>query len=70
MFSGVLLLALTPNQVARHFNFLVCGNPDPGTNELPKHMRKRTIQHKKKAMSACMPHHGEWNTVTNHGNPT
>jgi len=70
MFSGAQLLALTPNQVVRHFNFLVYGNSDPGTNKLPKHMRKCTIQYKKKAMSACMSHHGEWNAVTNHGNPT
>jgi len=70
MFSGAQLLALTPNQVVRYFNFLVYGNPDPGTNELPKHMRKYTIQYKKKAISSYMPHHGEWNTVTNHGNPT
>ena len=64
MFSGAQLLALTPNQVVRCFSFLVCGNPDPCTNELPKHMRKYTIQYKKKAMSSYMPHHGEWNTVT------
>ena len=70
MFSNAVLLALAPNDVVRYFNFLVYRNPEPPTNELPKHMRKHAIQCKKKAISSCMPHHGEWNTVTNHGNPT
>jgi len=70
MFSQASLIALTPEDVVKCFNFITYGNPMPALNELPKHMRKYTIQHKKKAMSSQIPHHGEWNTVTYHGNPT
>jgi len=70
MFSQASFLALTPEHVVKYFNFITYGTPTPAANELPKLMRKYTIQYKKKAMSSYMPHHGEWNTVTNHGNPT
>ena len=70
MFSNDSLVALTPENVVKYFNFLTHGNPNPAGNELPKLMRKYTIQYKKKAISFYMPHHGEWNSVTNHGNPT
>jgi len=70
MFSVDSLIALTPDNVVKYFSFLTYRNPNPAANELPKLMCKCTIQHKWKAVSFYMPHHGEWNTVTNHGNPT
>ena len=70
MFSREKLLALKPEDVLRYFNFLVYGNPEPALNELPKFYRAESIKYKKKAISNYMIHHGEWSTITNHGNPT
>jgi len=70
MFSREQLLELKPNDILRYFNKLAYNDPEPSANALPKHARCETIKCEKKAISFYMPHHGEWNSVTEHGNPT
>ena len=53
MFSQASLVALTPEHVVKYFNFVTYGTPTPAPNELPKHMRKYTIQYKKQSRRTC-----------------
>jgi len=46
------------------------GKEEIGPNDRPTLWRVDTIAFAKKAVSFYMPHHGEWNSSTSHGNPT
>ena len=70
MFPEEELTSITPLEVLRFLRKQTYGMEDPGPEDLPKLWRVDSVQFCKKALSHFMPHHGEWNTVTNHGNPT
>jgi len=69
-FPAARLLQIQPEQFLKWLTLCTYGKEVIGPNDRPTLWRSDTIAYAKKAVSYYMPHHGEWNNSTGHGNPT
>ena len=69
-FPASRLLQIQPHEVLKWLTLCTYGKEEIGPDDRPTKWRVDSIEFAKKAVSFYMPHHGEWNNSTSHGNPT